>query len=91
MRLFDYCYYNDFGDEMFLQILAAYPKFALIDAKVRWDDFPSTEWFPSILFGLGPKDVFGFSIRYKKFVISMSFFNFDPRNIEMYRRAKEND
>lgn len=90
MKLFDYVYYNDYGAEHYFQVLSAYPKFSLVDCVVQWDEFPTTERFPSILFGIGPHDVFGFAIRYKWFQIRMSFFDFKPRNLDWYR-GKSND
>ena len=90
MKLFDYVYYNDYGAEHYFQFLSAYPSFALIDCRIQWDEFPATEWFPSILFGIGPRDLFGFSIRYKWFQLNFSLINFQPRNLNWYR-GNEND
>jgi hypothetical protein len=89
MKLFDYVYHNDYGAEHYFQLLAHYPKFALIDCRVQWDEFPATEWFPSIMIGIGPYDVFGFSIRYKWFEFAFSFMTFKPRNLEWYREDHE--
>ena len=91
MKLFDYVHYEDFGHEWYFQLLPFYPKFALIDMVVQWDDFAASEPFPSILFGIGPEVVFGFSIRYKRFQISCDFFDFQPRNLAKYRRWKSGD
>jgi len=88
MKLFDYVYYEDFGHEWYFQLLQIYPKFALVDCVVQWDDYAATEPFPCILFGIGPYDLFGFSIRFKRFEIRMSFVNLKPRNLEWYRRDK---
>ena len=89
MKLFDYVYYNDYGHEWYFQVLSKYPKFALIDMVVQWDEFPATEWLPCILLGIGPHDLFGFSIRYKWFEIRFSLLHFKPRNLEWYRRGED--
>lgn len=89
MRILDYATYEDYGWEGYLQILSHYPKFALIDCRVQWDEFPATERFPCILFGFGCHDVFGFSIRYKWFQFTFSFMNFRPRNLDWYRDGEE--
>lgn len=89
MKLLDYVYYNDFGHEWYFQVLSKYPKFALIDCTIQWDDYPATEWFPTILFGIGPHDLFGFSIRFRHFEILFSFLQFKPRNLEWYRRGED--
>jgi hypothetical protein len=86
MKLLDYCYYEDFGYEWYFQVLSFYPKFALIDLVVQWDDYPATETLPLLLFGLGPHDVFGFSFRWKQFEMRCDFFEFQPRNLAKYRR-----
>ena len=86
MKLIDTAYYEDFGHEWYFQILSLYPKFALIDLVVQWDDYEATETFPFLLFGFGPHDVFGFSFRWKRFEIRCDFFEFQPRNLKSYRR-----
>jgi hypothetical protein len=91
MKLTDFVHYNDYGDEWYFQVLSNYPWFALIDLVVQWDDYAASEPFPSILFGIGPEVVFGFSIRYKRFQISCDFFDFQPRNLATYRRHKSGD
>lgn len=88
MKLFDYVHYEDYGHEWYFQVLTAYPKFAFIDFVVQWDEFPATEWLPTILLGIGPHDLFGISIRYKKFEIRFNLLNFRPRNLEWYRRGE---
>jgi hypothetical protein len=88
MKLFDYVYYNDYGAEHYFQLLSHYPRFVLIDSVIQWDEFPATEWFPSILIGFGPHDLFGFSIRYKWFQFKFSLINFQPCNLHWYRRNK---
>jgi hypothetical protein len=88
MKLIDYCYYQDFGHEWYLQVLSCYPKFTLVDLCVQWDDYPATEWFPFLVIGIGPYDV-GFTFRWKWFELRCDFFDFQPRNLEAYRRCKE--
>ena len=89
MKIFDTVTYEDYGWEWYFQLLSHYPKFALIDCRVQWDEFPATERFPCILFGIGPHDLFGFSIRYRWFEITFSFMNFRPRNLDWYRDGEE--
>ena len=90
MKLLDYVYFNDYGHEWYFQILSNYPKFALIYCRIGWDDYPATEWFPTIVFGIGPSDLFGFSIHFRHFEILFNFLQFTPRNLEWYRTS-END
>ncbi len=45
MKLFDYEKYEDYGWEFFFQVLK-FPKFALLDITVQWDDFGSDSILP---------------------------------------------
>ncbi len=74
MKLLDSAHYEDWGHEWYFQVLSFYPNFALIDCAIQWDDFESTETFPSLFFGLGPHHLFGFSFRWKRFEIRCDFF-----------------
>lgn len=85
MKLFDFATYEDYGKDYFLQILSFYPKFALFDIKFQWDDYEAIEWFPSILFAIGPNIFFGISIRWKRFYLNLSFIDFKPRILEYYQ------
>lgn len=89
MKLIDYVCYEDFGYEWYIQVLSHYPRFALVDLVVQWDEYSATEWFPYLLIGIGPHDVFGFSFRWRKFEIRCDFFEFKPRNLESYKRYNE--
>jgi hypothetical protein len=90
MKLFDYVHYEDFGNEWYFQLLSCYPKFALIDMVIQWDEYPATEWFPFLMVGIGPRDI-GFSFRWRKFQIRFDVLDFDPRNLARYRRWKSGD
>ena len=90
MKLFDYVCYEDFGHEWYFQLLSFYPKFALIDMVIQWDEYPATEWFPFLMVGIGPRDI-GFSFRWRKFQIRFDVLDFDPRNLARYRRWKSGD
>ena len=90
MKLFDYCYYEDFGHEWYFQLLPISNRFALIDMCIQWDEYPATEWFPYLLVGIGPRDT-GFSFRWRKFQIRFDMLDFDPRNLASYRRYKSGD
>ena len=87
MKLLDYAHYEDFGHEWYFQILSFYPKFALIDMVVQWDEYPATEWFPFLIVGIGPRDI-GFSFRWKWFEIRFDILDFDPRNLNSYREGR---
>ena len=86
MKLFDTVTYEDFGKEWFLQILSHYPKFALFDICVQWDDYPATEIFPMLLISFGSRSLCGFSFRWKWFEIRFDMITSSPRNLEAYRR-----
>ena len=86
MKLFDVATDEDYGWEGYFQLLSSYPKFALIDMVVQWDEFPATEIFPFLIISIGAHSLFGFSFRYKAFEIRMDFFQTKPRNLERYRR-----
>jgi hypothetical protein len=86
MKLIDTCHYEDYGHEWYLQLLSAYPNFALLDICIQRDDFPATELFPMLLISFGSRSVTGFTFRWKWFEIRVDMFTTAPRNLEMYRR-----
>ena len=93
MKLFDYCYYEDFGHEWYFQLLSCYPKFALIDMCIQWDDFAplvGIKWYPYVMIGIGPRDI-GFTFRWKRFELRFDVLDFAPRNLATYRRYKSGD
>ncbi len=90
MKLLDYCHYEDYGHEWYFQVLSCYPRFALVDLVVQWDQYPDPSWIPFLIVGIGPRDV-GFSFRWKWFEIRCDFFDFEPRNLASYRRYKSGD
>ena len=90
MKLLDYCYYEDFGDEWYFQLLPISTKFALIDMVVQWDEFPAPEWLPFLIIGIGPRDI-GFTFRWRKFELRFDVLDFEPRNLAKYRRYKSGD
>jgi hypothetical protein len=90
MKLFDYCHYEDFGHEWHLQVLSCYPKFALIDMVLQWDDYAAGEWLPFLIIGIGPHDI-GFCFRWRKFEIRFDVLDFEPRCLASYRRYKSGD
>lgn len=89
MKLLDFAHYEDFGHEWYVQVLGFYPHFALVDCVVQWDDYPATEWFPSILLAIGPDTIFYFSLRYKKFQIRVGLVTFNLRNLEFYKVSEK--
>ena len=90
MKLFDYCYYDDFGHEWYFQLLPISTKFALIDMAIQWDDFASLEWCPYVIIGIGPRDI-GFCFRWRRFQLLFDVLDFDRRNLSSYRRHKSDD
>ena len=89
MHIFDYATYEDFGKEWYLQVLSFYPRFALFDVVVQWDDYPATEIFPMLLVSIGSRSLCGFSFRWKWFEIKFDMVTTAPRNLEWYRRPYE--
>ena len=87
MKLFDYCHYEDFGDEWYFQLLSIPNKFALIDMCIQWDDFPAPEWLPFLIIGIGPRDI-GFAFRWRRFELRFDMLDFDPRNLNNYRAGR---
>ena len=91
MKLFDYVDYEDFGNEWYFQLLPSYPKFALLDVAIQWDEYPATEIFPMLLISFGSRSLAGFSFRWKWFEIRCDFLTSVPRNLAQYRRYKSGD
>ena len=91
MKLFDTAHYEDYGHEWYFQLLTYYPKFALLDVVVQWDQFPATEIFPMLLISFGSRSLCGFSFRWKWFQIRCDIIQTEPRNLERYRRYETID
>jgi len=90
MKLFDYCHYEDFGSEYYIQVLSHYPRFALTDMCIQLDDYHESEWVPSLNIGIGPSNI-GFSFRWRNFGIRFNVLDFNPSNLAAYRRYKSSD
>jgi len=88
MKLFNYYHYEDYGHEWYFQVLSFYPKFALIDGCVQWDEYPATELFPMLLISFGSRSLTGFSFRWKWFQIRCDFLTSEPRNLNNYREGR---
>jgi hypothetical protein len=86
MKLLDIVHYEDYGHEWYFQLLSHYPKFALLDVVVQWDEFPATEIFPMLLISFGSRSLCGFTFRWKWFEIRCDIIQSRPRNLERYRR-----
>lgn len=86
MKLLDYAHYQDYGNEWYLQVLQAYPNFALVDSIIQWDEYPGTEIFPLLLISFGSRSLTGFTFRWKWFQVRCDFLTTCPRNLEYYRR-----
>jgi hypothetical protein len=84
MKLFDYETHEDYGKEWFFQVLKT-RRFTLLDITVQWDDYGSDEIFPAIGLSIGPRHLFGFFIRYKRFQFDCSIIDSKPRDLEWYR------
>lgn len=89
MKILDFATYSDYGEEYYLQVLSFYPRFALVDVVVQWDQFPATEIFPMLLVSIGSRSVCGFSFRWKWFEVRCDMITTCPRNLESYRRTYE--
>jgi hypothetical protein len=87
MKLFDTAHYSDYGEEYYFQLFPSYPKFAVIDCAIQWDQFPATEIFPMLLVSIGSRSLCGFSFRWKWFQIKCDMITIAPRNLEYYRRT----
>jgi hypothetical protein len=85
MKLIDYETYEDYGKEWFLQVLTS-RRFALLDITVQWDDYACDEIFPAISFSIGSSQLFGFYIRYKRFLFDCDIINTNPRDLRWYRK-----
>ena len=79
MELLNCAHHEDYGHVWYLQLLRAYPKFALLDICIQWDEFPVTDVFPMLLVSFGSLSLMGFSFRWKWFEIRCDFFTFYPR------------
>ena len=87
MKLFDYETYEDYGKEFFFQVLT-YRKFALLDFTLQWDDYSGDELFPRIDMHIGDTNLFGVSIRYRRFYFDCDMIG-TKRNLEWYRRNND--
>jgi hypothetical protein len=85
MKLIDTAHYEDYGHEWYFQVLSFYSRFALIDGRVQWDEFPVTELFPMLLISFGSRSLTGFSFRWKWFEIKCDFLTFSSRNLIGYK------
>jgi hypothetical protein len=87
MKLFDYETYEDFGKEWFFQVLK-FPKFALLDITVQWDDFGSDAILPEFSLCISSGTLLAFFIRYKRFEFDCSIIDSKPRDLSWYRRNR---
>ena len=87
MKLFDYETYEDYGKEWFLQILP-HRKFALLDLTLQWDDYSGDELFPRIDINIGNTNLFGVSIRYRRFYFDCDMIGI-KRDLSWYRRNND--
>jgi len=90
MKLFDYETYEDYGKEWFLQVLT-FPKFALLDITVQWDDYGSDEIFPAMSLSIGSSHLFGFYFRWNRFQFDGSIIDTKPRDLRWYRGEHNDD
>ena len=83
MKLFDFEKYQDYGWEFFFQVLT-YRKFALLDLTLQWDDYSGDELFPRIDIHIGDTNLFGVSIRYRRFYFDCDMIGI-KRDLSWYR------
>ena len=86
MKLLDIAHYEDYGHEWYFQLLSHYPKFALVDSVIRWDDYGDDKIIPDISLTISTRQLFGLFIRYKRFQFDFDLMTSLPRNLERYRR-----
>ena len=87
MKLFDYETYEDYGREWMFQVLK-FPKFALLDITVQWDDYGDNKIIPEISLTISTRNLFGLFIRYKRFQFDFELITLLPRNLDWYRKNK---
>ena len=87
MKLFDCETYEDYGKEWMFQVLK-FPKFALLDITVQWDDYGDDKIIPEISLTISTRNLFGFFIRYKRFQFDFELMTLLPRNLDWYRKNK---
>ena len=90
MKLFDYETYEDFGKEWFFQVLTS-RKFALLDITVQWDDFGSDSILPEFSLCINSGTLLAFFIRYKRFEFDLSVITARPRDLQWYRRNRDDN
>ena len=88
MKLFDYETHEDYGWEFFFQVLR-FQKFALLDITVQWDDFGSDSILPEFSLCINSSTLLSFFIRYKRFEFDLSVITARPRDLEWYRRNRD--
>ena len=87
MKLFDYETYEDYGKEWMFQVLK-FPRFALLDITVQWDDYGDDKIIPEISLTISTRNLFEFFIRYKRFQFDFELMTSLPRNLDWYRKNK---
>ena len=86
MKLFDYATYEDYGRDWFLQIFTIGRRFALLDIKWQWDEFPATEIFPFLIFSIGANSLCGVVFRWKWFEFKCDILQTRPLNLKYYQK-----
>lgn len=87
MKLFDYETHEDYGKEWFFQILTC-RRFALLDLTVQWDDYGADGIIPEIALMISTGQLFGLSIRYKRFQLDLEMITARPRDLRWYKEHK---
>jgi hypothetical protein len=89
MKLFDYETYEDYGWEVFFQVLTIPEKFALLDITIQLDDYGLDEILPAIQLSIGSSHLFGLYFRWKRFQFDCGIIDWKPRDLMWYRRNKD--
>lgn len=88
MKLFDYETYEDYGWEVFFQILT-FRRFALLDMTVQWDEYECADLLPAFQLSIGSSHLLGGFIRYKRFQFDCSIIDWKRRDLNWYRNNRD--
>lgn len=83
MKLFDYFYQYDYGDENHL-IVFSFSRFNLIEVYLGWDEISSGD-FPHIGLQIGGKSLAYFTFRAYKLNFTLVLASLLPKNLDHYR------
>ena len=88
MKLFDYFYQEDFGEEFYLNVLC-FKHLNILQLELMWDNFPS--WIPelSVSFGGTYKSLACFYVGFSKFRFSVGLLCYGTKDLNYMRNGYE--